>query len=118
MEGLFGRRRRLNPDHKKHFVNQAVNTPIQGSAHDLLLIAMIQLFHLPDRDFRILLDHHDALWLEVPEDNLYLNMKRIKRCMEDLDTERWYKTTLPIPTPIDLEVGESMGYMKEAVLDL
>jgi uracil-DNA glycosylase family 4 len=118
VEGLFGRRRRLNPDQKKHFYNQAVNTPIQGSAHDLLLLAMIQLFHLPDRDFHMLLDHHDALWLEVPEDTLFPNLKRIKDAMEHLDTERWYKTKLSIPTPIDLEMGTSMGCMKSVDLEL
>jgi len=118
VEGLFGRCRRLNPDQKKHFINQAVNTPIQGSAHDLLLLAMIQLFHLPDRDFHILLDHHDALWLEVPEDTLYPNLVRIKDAMENLDTKRWYNKTLSIPTPIDLEMGESMGFMKSVELEI
>ena len=118
VEGLFGRCRRLNPDQKKHFVNQAVNTPIQGSAHDLLLLAMIQLFHLPDRDFHILLDHHDALWLEVPEATLYPNLVRIKDAMENLDTKKWYNKTLSIPTPIDLEMGESMGFMKSVELEI
>ena len=118
VKGLFGRRRRLNPDQGRHFENQAVNSPIQGSAHDLLLLAMIQLFHLRDRDFRILLDHHDALWLEVPEDTLYPNLARIKKAMENVDTEKWYRKKLSVPTPIDLEVGERMGSMKEVTLDL
>ena len=90
VEGYFGRTRKLDPSQGRHFENQTVNTPIQGSAHDLLLVALIQLYHLPNRDFYIVLEQHDAAILEVPEVGLMKNLKRIKSCMENLDLMRWY----------------------------
>jgi DNA polymerase I len=51
----------------------AVNTPIQGTAADIMKIAMVKVWHRLQRDHpdaRLLLQVHDELLLEVPEGQL------------------------------------------------
>ena len=51
----------------------AVNTPIQGTAADIMKIAMVRVWRRLRRehpDARVLLQVHDELLLEVPEDQL------------------------------------------------
>ena len=51
----------------------AVNTPVQGTAADLIKRAMVRVDERLRRDFpraRLLLQVHDELMLEVPEDQL------------------------------------------------
>ncbi len=116
VEGYFGRTRKLDSSQGRHFENQVVNTPIQGSAHDLLLVALIQLYYLPKRNFYIVLEQHDAVILEVPEIGLMKNLKRIKSCMENLDLLRWYGKDVTVPILADFSVGKRLGSLKEVVV--
>jgi DNA polymerase-1 len=73
---IFGRKRNL-PDinasnaNQRHFAERAaVNTPIQGSAADLIKLAMIQMAKaLEDRGMRskMILSVHDEIIFDVPE---------------------------------------------------
>jgi DNA polymerase-1 len=73
---LFGRKRALpelmsrNPALRQAAERMAVNTPIQGTAADLIKIAMIRVDRALSReglDARLLLQVHDELVLEVAE---------------------------------------------------
>lgn len=73
-------RRRYTPDITNRNFNlrsfaerTAMNTPIQGSAADIIKLAMVQFANkMKDKDFKakLLLQVHDELIFEVPEDEL------------------------------------------------
>jgi DNA polymerase I len=76
---LWGRRRPVHGlDHKQRNVREAaeriaINTPVQGTAADIIKLAMIEVHALLLRDFpstKLLLQVHDELVLEVPEAQL------------------------------------------------
>jgi DNA polymerase I len=76
---MFGRRRYLpdlladNRNRRQMAERMALNAPIQGTAADVIKLAMIQLQHALDRSglrTQLLLQVHDEVILEVPEDEL------------------------------------------------
>lgn len=88
---LFGRRRPIpdisskNPNARSFAERTAVNTPLQGTAADLIKIAMIAI----DRELearklrsRMLLQVHDELVLECPPEELAEVSLLVKRQME------------------------------------
>jgi DNA polymerase-1 len=91
METWLGRRRYL-PDiasadwGKKSFAERcALNTPIQGTAADILKLALGRIIEgLPQRLWlRPVLQIHDELVFEVPEDKVREAAAFVKGCMED-----------------------------------
>src|SRR5947209_16440151 len=78
-ETMLGRRRYL-PEVNSHLfavrsaaIRQIINAPIQGSASDIVKIAMIRVADFLRREapeVRMLLQVHDELLLEGPEDEL------------------------------------------------
>jgi DNA polymerase-1 len=86
----------------------ARNTPIQGTAADLLKLAMIQVQRMLDteaRDVKMLLTVHDELVLEAPADKAEAIGKRLVDKMENV-----YK--LDVPLKVDLGVGRSWADAK------
>jgi DNA polymerase-1 len=91
VETLFKRRRYI-PELKERNFNMrafgervAGNAPIQGSAADLIKIAMIRIHHaLADRRIasRMLLQVHDELVFEAPQDEAEATCAVVKRVME------------------------------------
>ena len=81
----------------------AINTPIQGSAADLIKIAMIRIVHRLKKEehrSRILLQVHDELIFEVPDDEI-ADMKWLVRGeMEGV-------TPLSVPLKVDIGVGNN-----------
>jgi DNA polymerase-1 len=76
VETILGRRRPIpqilerNPQRRALGERMAINSVVQGSAADLIKVAMIDLYRaMPDRypDARMLLQIHDELVLEAPE---------------------------------------------------
>lgn len=70
---ILGRHRDLplinNKAHRNHYERASINTPIQGSAADIVMCAMIKIHHdvrLRDLGFRMLLQVHDEVILEGP----------------------------------------------------
>ncbi len=108
---LLGRRRYL-PDIRSRNQNirgnaerQAINMPIQGTAADMIKLAMIAI----DREIRtgnlgsrMLLQVHDELVFEVPEKEIGL--------MKELVAQRM-KEALPLTVPIDVEVGAGADWL-------
>jgi DNA polymerase-1 len=91
VETLFGRRRYVPEIHDRNFnvrsfaERTATNSPLQGSAADLIKIAMIRI-HLGLRDAGLeacmVLQVHDELVLEVPKPEVDAATRLVKREME------------------------------------
>jgi DNA polymerase-1 len=104
---LFGRSRPI-PDINSKNANMrgfaertAVNTPLQGTAADLIKIAMIQIDQeLRSRKLksRMLLQVHDELLFEVPADELDLMRQLVRKKMESVHL-------LSVPLLVELGVG-------------
>ena len=104
---LFGRVRPIPDIHSKNFnlrgfaERTAVNTPLQGTAADLIKLAMIRIdFELRERKLgsKMLLQVHDELVFEVPEDEV----DEMKRLVTDR-MENVYQ--LKVPLKVDVGVG-------------
>jgi DNA polymerase-1 len=115
-ETWLGRRRYL-PDitstdwGKKSFAERcALNTPIQGTAADLLKLAMGHvLAGLPERPWlRPLLQVHDELILELPEDRVAEAVAFVKHCMEQQPFPAF-----DVPIIAEAAVGARFGELKE-----
>ena len=79
----------------------AVNAPIQGSAADIIKIAMIRIYDLlqaQQLQTRMLLQVHDELVFDVPKTELEVVKPLIKEAMESA-------FTLAVPLVADLGVG-------------
>jgi DNA polymerase-1 len=84
----------------------AVNSPIQGSAADLIKLAMIHV----DRRLReelprtkMILQVHDELVFEIPEDEAEQAKQLVKSEMEEAGTH----LGLSVPLKVDLGVGSN-----------
>jgi DNA polymerase-1 len=106
---LFGRTRPMPDIHSKDYnmrqfaERTAVNSPIQGTAADIIKIAMIRLHRaLRQRCFssKILLQVHDELVLEVPESEV-IRMSAIVR--EEMEGA----ASLAVPLQVDLKVADN-----------
>lgn len=91
VETLFHRRRELPDINSRNFnvrsfaERTAINSPIQGSAADILKIAMINLDKaLVEGGFKskMLLQVHDEIVLEVPDNELEIVKNLVKETME------------------------------------
>ena len=108
-ETLFGRRRYI-PELKSSNFNIrsgaeriALNTPIQGTAADLIKLAMIRVEEALNRDFpeaQLLLQVHDELIVECPEAIAPQVAQRISREMESV-------YPLSIPLTAEAKIGKS-----------
>lgn len=81
----------------------AMNTPIQGSAADIIKMAMVNVYNeLKNRKLksRLILQVHDELIIEAARDEI----EEIKEIMKDI-MENSIK--LDVPITVDLEVGDS-----------
>ncbi len=91
VETIFNRKRYIPSINSKNFMEAsgakrlAMNTPIQGSAADLLKIAMIKVDKaMKDKQVKshMLLQVHDELVFEVPEEELDMMIELVKENME------------------------------------
>jgi DNA polymerase-1 len=79
----------------------AINTPIQGSAADLIKLAMIRIarrLKAEGRRSRMLLQIHDELIFEVPEEEIETMKRLVREGMEGA-------MTLSVPLKVDIGVG-------------
>jgi DNA polymerase I len=86
---LFGRRRSFaglkagNHNQRAQTEREAINMPIQGTAADIIKKAMIELYpQLPPLNARMILQVHDELVLEVPEDRVQEAARVVVSVME------------------------------------
>ena len=109
VETLFHRRRYLPDIHSSNFnlrsfaERTAMNSPIQGSAADILKMAMIELDReMRERQFKanLLLQVHDELIFEVPQDELESLQSLVEEVMENA-------VSLKVPLRADSNVGDN-----------
>jgi DNA polymerase-1 len=112
VETLLGRRRyfpELKSKGKVHgrvvaaAYRMAINAPIQGTAADILKIAMIRLnraLHKRNLKSRMTLQVHDELVLEVPQDEIDTVIPLVKKIMEGA-------LQLDAPLKVDVKVGSN-----------
>ncbi|MEP6962587.1 MAG: DNA polymerase I, partial [Acidobacteriota bacterium] len=107
VQTIFNRRRYIPELREKNFnirafgERTAANSPIQGSAADLIKIAMIRIDKvLTDGGFKtkMLLQVHDELVFEVPPDELAEIQRVVKKEMEEA-------AQLSVPLVVDLGTG-------------
>ncbi|MEN8123854.1 MAG: DNA polymerase I [Bacteroidota bacterium] len=109
VETILGRRRYLNNINSRNAIvrsgdeRNAVNAPIQGSAADIIKIAMINIHKLLQKEnykSKMLLQVHDELVFDAYKDELEKLKQMIKKEMENA-----YK--LSIPLIVDLGEGKN-----------
>jgi DNA polymerase-1 len=114
VRNLFGRKRPIpdlgskNPNLRGFAERTAVNTPLQGTAADLIKIAMLHLdAELRTRGLqaKMLLQVHDELVLEAPLDEVEQVKALVKECMEGA-----YK--LSVPLEVEVSVGANWRDME------
>ncbi|MEW6002525.1 MAG: DNA polymerase I [Nitrospirota bacterium] len=106
---LFGRRRPI-PELKSRNLNVrllgerlAINSPIQGSAADIIKVAMINIwkkFKEKSLKAKMILQVHDELLFELPEEEIEMVREIVKREMENA-------TTLSVPLRVDIDYGKN-----------
>ncbi|HKJ85152.1 MAG TPA: DNA polymerase, partial [Spirochaetia bacterium] len=112
VETILGRRRYLaNIANRNNTVKQAaervaVNTPIQGSAADIMKKAMLELSAALRQGYasRLLLQVHDELILECPPDEVEAVSNLVREIMVSA-------VELSIPLKVSVETGSSWGEM-------
>ncbi|HEL0756350.1 TPA: DNA polymerase I [Streptococcus equi subsp. zooepidemicus] len=109
VETLFKRRRQLPDINSRQFnlrsfaERTAINSPIQGSAADILKIAMINLDQAlvaGGFETKMLLQVHDEIVLEVPNHELAAIKELVKETMESA-------VNLAVPLRVDESAGKS-----------
>ena len=77
-----------------------MNAPIQGTAADLLKLAMLAFKEPPTPGARMVLTVHDELVFEVPEAEVDLASERIRKAMESV-------RELEVPLVVDVGRGKN-----------
>jgi DNA polymerase-1 len=115
VETLLGRRRyfpalqgKTNPQMKAREEREAINAPIQGTAADIMKIAMLKIppaLKKAKVNGRMLLQVHDELVLECPKDELEKTATVVKQTMANA-----YPLSIPLST--EARYGLNWGEMK------
>jgi DNA polymerase-1 len=107
---LLGRRRQLpeikaaNRTRREFAERTAINTPIQGTAADIIKLAMLRV----DRELQdlagaqMILQIHDELVLEVKEEKVELVSDMVTHAMESV-------MELDVPLKVNLNVSQNLG---------
>ena len=113
VETIFGRVRYI-PELKGRVYNKAqitlnkseriaINTPIQGSAADIVKVAMVNLYEkTKNTTVKMLLQVHDEILVEVPQGNVSKYELMIKETLENA-------VTLKVPLVVEYKFGKNWG---------
>ena len=117
VQTLLGRRRyfpelrpsaRVNPAVRNAAEREAINMPIQGSAADIIKLAMIRLhreLHVRKLKSRMTLQVHDELVLECPDDEVRVVAPLVRAIMENA-------YALESKLKVDVGVGQNWDEMQ------
>tara|TARA_B100001250_G_C19450486_1_gene635775 strand:- start:332 stop:715 length:384 start_codon:yes stop_codon:yes gene_type:complete len=109
VETILGRRRYLNDINSRnallrsHAERNAINAPIQGSAADIIKLAMIKInkeINVQELESKLILQVHDELIFDAINSEKSILLELIKKNMENA-----YKTTVPLK--VDIGFGEN-----------
>ena len=107
---MFGRRREIAELKSNNYMvrqfgeRAAMNTPVQGTAADIMKIAMIKVFkELQKRNLKtkIVLQVHDEMMLEAPIEEKEEVKKLLQECME---------SAASLKVPLIAEVSEAENW--------
>ncbi|KAF6199319.1 hypothetical protein GE061_007345 [Apolygus lucorum] len=121
LRSLSGRRRLFphiasqNLQQKRYSERQAVNFVIQGSAADISKAAMLRAeAALRERHLQayLLLQIHDELLWEVPEEHVMPAIEIIKKAIEETKDYWSVKFNLKVNLPVKITSGSSWGNMR------
>ena len=119
VNNIFGRRSHITGINDKNYnvrnfqERAAINAPIQGSASEIMRLAMIRL----DQSFKssknlkskILLQIHDELIFEVPSNEMKSVSKLIKNEMTSVTDSDLHSFSIPLT--VDINIGENWGIL-------
>ena len=109
---IFGRIRQIpdinNSNHnlRARAEREAINTPMQGTAADLMKMAMIRVHQRLAREgfgSRMILQVHDELLLEVPENEVERVTEAVREEMESV---------YPLAVPLVVNIGVGRNWME------
>jgi DNA polymerase-1 len=112
VETLFKRRRYIPEIKERNFSlraygeRNAQNSPLQGSAADLIKLAMVRIHHaIRERGMasRMLLQVHDELVFEAPPEELEPLGELVRRQMEDV---------VPLRVPLVVDIGTGPNWLE------
>ena len=119
MNNVFGRRSHFNGINDKNFnvrnfqERAAINAPIQGSASEIMRLAMIRLDKMLNEQknskSKILLQIHDELIFEVPKNEEKGMIKLIQNEMISVSRSDYHSFSIPLT--VDVNVGENWGML-------
>ena len=107
VETIFGRRRPIPELSSSNFMQRsfgeriAMNSPIQGTAADIMKIAMIRVFNRLEEEklsSRLILQVHDELLIEAPENEA----EQVRRILEE---EMKGAANLKVTLEVDIHQG-------------
>jgi DNA polymerase-1 len=111
VNNIFGRRIHLKGINDKNFSvrsfqeRAAINAPIQGSAADIIRLAMIKLDQLIETDKRfktkMLLQIHDELIFECSQNDKEYVQKVIKNAMTSISSSDYHMFSIPLNVSIN-----------------
>ena len=110
-ETIFGRRRPCPDVRSSNFIiraaaeRAAVNMPLQGTAADMMKIAMINIHKKLPKDADLILQIHDELIVECNQEDA----KKVEKIVKD-EMEKVYKFDVPIE--VEVHHGTSWGSLK------
>jgi DNA polymerase-1 len=109
VETVFGRRLRLpeiqsgSPARRQAAERAAINAPMQGTAADLIKLAMVAVQNYLDESklqTKLIMQVHDELVLEVPEHELAEVKEKVRDLMQDV-------AKLDVALIVDVGVGDN-----------
>jgi len=119
VNNIFGRRSHMSGINDKNYnirnfqERAAINAPIQGSASEIMRMAMIRLNEkfksLKGAKSKILLQIHDELIFEVPNSEVKMISKVIKDEMSSVTESDLHSFTTPLT--VDINIGDNWGIL-------
>ncbi len=116
VNNIFGRRSHISGINDKNYnvrnfqERAAINAPIQGSASEIMRLAMIRLDkNLKNMKSKILLQIHDELIFEVPNNEVKSISKIIKDEMTSVTDSDLHSFSIPLT--VDINIGDNWGIL-------
>ena len=119
VNNIFGRKTHITGINDKNFnvrnfqERAAINAPIQGSASEIMRMAMIRLDdEISDKknnNLTMLLQIHDELIFEIEEKNIINSSKIIKKIMTSVKDSNLHSFSIPLL--VDINSGDNWGQL-------
>lgn len=116
VSSMIGRVRHLpdidseDKDVRAEAERQAINSPVQSLASDMMLLSMAILDEkMPPTEAKIVGSIHDQLLFEIRDDKVDYWAPIIKHTMENLPLKKKFGAELSVPIEVEVKVGQHWG---------